>query len=52
MVKLGLNISYEEARNMVVKAIKDKKAYNKLLEFIKYQGEILIVFLRVNIFMR
>ena len=23
---------------MVVKAIKDKKAYNKLLEFIKYQG--------------
>ena len=38
MVKLGLNISYEEARNMVVKAIKDKKAYNKLLEFIKYQG--------------
>ena len=37
MVKLGLNISYEGARNMVVKAIKDKKAYNKLLEFIKYQ---------------
>ena len=49
MVKLGLNISYEEARNMVVKAIKDKKAYNKLLNI---KGEILIVFLRVNIFMR
>jgi hypothetical protein len=40
MVKLGLNISYEEAHNMVVEAIKNKKAYNKLLEFIKSEGDI------------
>ena len=38
MVKLGLNISYEEARNMVLEVINNRKAYHKLLEFIEYQG--------------
>ncbi|MGN1312159.1 MAG: thymidine phosphorylase [Bacilli bacterium] len=38
MVKLGLNISYEEAKEKVLEVIRNKKAYNKLLEFIKYQG--------------
>lgn len=38
MVKLGLNISYEEAHSKVIEVIRDKRAYNKLLEFIKYQG--------------
>lgn len=38
MVKLGLNISYEEAKEKVLEVIQNKKAYNKLLEFIKYQG--------------
>lgn len=38
MVKLGLNISYEEARSMVLEAINNRKAYHKLLEFIEYQG--------------
>lgn len=38
MVKLGLNISYEEAKEKVLEIIQNKKAYNKLLEFIKYQG--------------
>lgn len=38
MVKLGLNISYEEARNIVLEVINNRKAYHKLLEFIEYQG--------------
>ena len=38
MVKLGLNISYEDARSMVLEAINNRKAYHKLLEFIEYQG--------------
>lgn len=38
MVKLGLNISYEKAKEKVLEVIQNKKAYNKLLEFIKYQG--------------
>ena len=38
MVKLGLNISYEDARNMVLEVINNRKAYHKLLEFIEYQG--------------
>lgn len=38
MVSLGLNISYEEAKNKVLKVLESKKAYNKLLEFIKYQN--------------
>ena len=37
MVSLGLNISYEEAKAKVIETIKNKSAYNKLLEFIKYQ---------------
>ncbi len=37
MITLGLNISYEEAKQKVEKAVDSKKAYNKLLEFIKYQ---------------
>lgn len=37
MLTLGLNISYEEAKQKVEEAIDSKKAYNKLLEFIKYQ---------------
>lgn len=38
MVKLGLNISYEVARSMVLEVINNRKAYHKLLEFIEYQG--------------
>lgn len=37
MIILGLNISYEEAKQKVEEAVDSKKAYNKLLEFIKYQ---------------
>lgn len=37
MVSLGKNISYEEANNMVLDAIRSKKAYNKFLEFVLYQ---------------
>ena len=37
MVSLGRNISYEEANNMVLDAIRSKKAYNKFLEFVLYQ---------------
>ena len=37
MVSLGINISYEEANNMVLDAIRSKKAYNKFLEFVLYQ---------------
>lgn len=37
MITLGLNISYEEAKQKVEEAVDSKKAYNKLLEFIKYQ---------------
>ena len=37
MISLGLNISYEEAKTKVIEVIRNKKAYNKLLEFIKYQ---------------
>ena len=38
MVELGLNISYEEAKQKVLEVLKNKKAYNKLLEFVKYQN--------------
>lgn len=38
MVSLGMNISYDEAKNRVLDSISSGKAYNKLLEFIKYQG--------------
>ena len=37
MVMLGKNISFEEAKNEVINALETKKAYNKFLEFIKYQ---------------
>ena len=37
MVSLGLSITYEEAKKIVIETIKTKKAYNKLLEFISYQ---------------
>lgn len=38
MVSLGMNISYDEARAKVLEVISNKSAYNKLLEFVKYQG--------------
>ncbi len=38
MVSLGRGISYEEANNMVLDVIKSKKAYNKFLEFVRYQN--------------
>ena len=42
MVKLGLNISIDEARNKVEEVLANKKAYDKFLELIKYQnGDIL-----------
>lgn len=37
MVKLGLNISLEEAGKKVVKALNENLAYNKFLELINYQ---------------
>ena len=41
MVSLGLNITYEEAKNKVIEVLNNKLAYNKLLEFVSYQkGEI------------
>lgn len=38
MVSMGLNISKDEARKLVVKSIEDKTAYNKFLELVSYQG--------------
>ena len=38
MVSIGLNISFEEAKNRVIENINKKKALNKFLEFVKYQG--------------
>lgn len=38
MVSLGLDISYDEAKTKVLDSITSKRAYNKLLEFINYQG--------------
>lgn len=38
MVSLGLSISYEDANKMVINNIDNKTAYNKFLEFVKYQG--------------
>lgn len=37
MISLGQDISYEEAKQMAISAVKNKSAYYKLLEFIKYQ---------------
>lgn len=38
MVSLGLNIGYVDAKTKVLDALSTKKAYNKLLEFVQYQG--------------
>ena len=38
MVEWGLNISYEESKQKVLEVLNNKKAYNKLLEFVKYQN--------------
>jgi len=38
MVSLGLNISEEDARNLVESKLKDLSAYNKFLEFVTYQN--------------
>ena len=38
MVSLGLNIAYEEAKDKVIKNIENHNAYNKFLEFVKYQN--------------
>ena len=37
MVSLGLNISYEEAKEKVIENLNNGNAYNKFLEFVKYQ---------------
>ena len=37
MVSLGLSITYEEAKELVISKLNDLSAYNKFLEFIKYQ---------------
>ena len=37
MVMLGLNISYENAKNKVIRVIEDGHAYNKFREFVSYQ---------------
>ena len=37
MVRLGLNISYEKAKQKVLENLENGNAYNKFLEFIKYQ---------------
>lgn len=38
MVSLGLGVSYEEAKGMVIENLDNGKAYEKFLEFIEYQG--------------
>ena len=38
MVSYGLNISFEKANDMVLENLKNKKAYHKFIELIKYQG--------------
>ena len=38
MVSLGLNISYEEAKQKVIENIQNKNAYNKFLEIVKTQN--------------
>lgn len=38
MVSLGLDITYEEAKSKVLEALSNKQAYNKFLEFVKYQN--------------
>lgn len=38
MVMLGLECSYEEAKKKVLEVLNNHSAYNKLLEFVKYQN--------------
>ena len=38
MVSMGKNISYEEARKLVLENIENGKAYQKFLEMVRYQG--------------
>ena len=38
MVSLGLNISYDEAKTKIIEVLNNKTAYNKFLEFVKYQN--------------
>ena len=38
MVSYGLNISFEKANDMVLENLKNKKAYHKFIELVKYQG--------------
>lgn len=38
MVSLGLGISYVDAKTKVLDSLNTKNAYNKLLEFVKYQN--------------
>ena len=38
MVSIALNISLDDAKNRVIENIHNKKALNKFLEFVKYQG--------------
>ena len=37
MVSLGLGISYEDAKNMVITNLENGNAYNKFIEFVNYQ---------------
>lgn len=49
MVSMGKNISYDEARSLVVENIENGKAYNKFLEIVKYQnGDINSIFISTN----
>lgn len=38
MVRLGLNTTYEKAKEKVLENLNNGNAYNKFIEFIKYQG--------------
>ena len=38
MISMAKNINIEEAKKMVIETLDSKKAYEKFLEFIKYQG--------------
>ena len=38
IVEVGLNISFNEAKEKVISVIEDKSAYNKFLEFVKLQN--------------
>lgn len=38
LASMGLNISFEEAKKLVIKSIEDKSAYKKFVELIEHQG--------------